>query len=167
MMGRRAEKIAKTKGKEDARRGKVFARMGKKIIMAVKTGGPSEESNKLLADTLRECKTLNVPKDNIARAIKRATEGSQGDFKEAVYEAYGHGGAGLVVSALTDNPNRAVADIKVVFKKHDLKPAAQGSVLFQFSKRGRIEVEGKVDEEKVIEMAIESDVEDVEVVEGD
>ncbi|CAM9831759.1 unnamed protein product [Ectocarpus fasciculatus] len=167
MMGRRAAKIAKVKGREDAKRGKAFARIGKKIIMAVKAGGPNEDTNKQLADTIKEAKHNSVPKDNIARAIKRAVDGSQGDFKEVIYEAYGHGGTGMVVTALTDNVNRAIADVKTVWKKQGLKQAAQGSVLFQFEKRGRVEVQGEVDEEQVIEAAIESGVDDVEVVEGD
>ncbi|CAB1111008.1 unnamed protein product [Ectocarpus sp. CCAP 1310/34] len=167
MMGRRAAKIAKVKGREDAKRGKAFARIGKKIIMAVKAGGPNEDTNKQLADTIKEAKHNSVPKDNIARAIKRAVDGSQGDFKEVIYEAYGHGGTGMVVTALTDNVNRAIADVKAVWKKQGLKQAAQGSVLFQFEKRGRVEVQGEVDEEQVIEAAIESGVDDVEVVEGD
>ncbi|CAM9443576.1 unnamed protein product [Ectocarpus sp. 4 AP-2014] len=167
MMGRRAAKIAKVKGREDAKRGKAFARIGKKIIMAVKAGGPNEDTNKQLADTIKEAKHNSVPKDNIARAIKRAVDGSQGDFKEVIYEAYGHGGTGMVVTALTDNVNRAIADVKAVWKKQGLKQAAQGSVLFQFEKRGRVEVQGEVDEEQVIEAAIEAGVEDVEVVEGD
>ncbi|CAN0059960.1 unnamed protein product [Ectocarpus sp. 6 AP-2014] len=167
MMGRRAAKIAKVKGREDAKRGKAFARIGKKIIMAVKAGGPNEDTNKQLADTIKEAKHNSVPKDNIARAIKRAVDGSQGDFKEVIYEAYGHGGTGMVVTALTDNVNRAIADVKAVWKKQGLKQAAQGSVLFQFEKRGRVEVQGEVDEEQVIEAAIEAGVDDVEVVEGD
>ncbi|CAM9571423.1 unnamed protein product [Ectocarpus sp. 13 AM-2016] len=167
MMGRRAAKIAKVKGREDAKRGKAFARIGKKIIMAVKAGGPNEDTNKQLSDTIKEAKHNSVPKDNIARAIKRAVDGSQGDFKEIIYEAYGHGGTGMVVTALTDNVNRAIADVKAVWKKQGLKQAAQGSVLFQFEKRGRVEVQGEVDEEQVIEAAIEAGVDDVEVVEGD
>lgn len=166
-MGRRAAKIAKVKGREDAKRGKAFARIGKKIIMAVKSGGPNEETNKLLADTIKEAKHNSVPKDNITRAIKRAVDGSQGDFKEVIYEAYGHGGTGMVITALTDNVNRAIAEVKTVWRKSGLKQAAQGSVLFQFEKRGRIEVQGEVDEEQVIEAAIEAGVDDVEVVEGD
>lgn len=167
MMGRRAAKIAAVKGRADMKRGKTFGRIGKKLIMAVKTGGPNEETNKLLADTIKEAKLNNVPKDNITRAIKKATDGSQGDFKEVVYEAYGHGGTGVVVTALTDNVNRAVADVKTVWKKHGFKQAASGSVLFQFAKKGRVEVKGQVDEEQVIEAAIETGVEEVEVVEGD
>ncbi|CAM9773683.1 unnamed protein product, partial [Hapterophycus canaliculatus] len=149
MMGRRAAKIAKVKGREDAKRGKAFARIGKKIIMAVKAGGPNEDTNKQLADTIKEAKHNSVPKDNIARAIKRAVDGSQGDFKEVVYEAYGHGGTGMVITALTDNVNRAIAEVKTVWRKQGLKQAAQGSVLFQFEKRGRVEIQGEVDEEQV------------------
>ncbi|CAN0013353.1 unnamed protein product, partial [Phaeothamnion confervicola] len=168
-MGRRSEKIARTKGKEDLRRGKIFARCAKRIMMAVKAGGPDEHTNKALFDVLKEAKSYNVPKDNITRAIKRAVEGSQqGDFKEAVYEAYGHGGVGLIITALTDNVNRANAEINAVLSKKDLKRASSGSVAFQFARRGRVEVKGgEVDEEAVIEAAITAGVDDVEVVEGD
>jgi YebC/PmpR family DNA-binding regulatory protein len=154
---------------QDMKRAKVFARIGKKIMMAVKAGGPNEDSNKALSDVLKEAKAYNVPKDNIVRVIKKATDGSEGDYKEAVYEVYAHGGVGLLITCLTDNTNRANVEIKTVCKKQDLQMAASGSVAFQFARKGRIEFKdgSAIEEDPVIEAALLADVDDVELVEGD
>mmetsp|Transcript_36992 Transcript_36992/g.48703 ORF Transcript_36992/g.48703 Transcript_36992/m.48703 type:complete len:294 (-) Transcript_36992:260-1141(-) len=166
MMGRRSEKIARKKGAEDAKRGKVFARIGKKIIMAVKSGGSDVESNKQLADVMKEAKAYNVPKDNIDRAIKRAEAADTADFKEAVYEAYGYGGVGIIINCLTDNTNRALTEIKQAIKKSEVSLASTGSVAFNFDKKGRIEVDAVLDDDIVLEIALEGGVDDYELAEG-
>lgn len=99
--------------------------------------------------------------------VKKATEGNAGDFKERTFEAYGLGGASFVISVLTDNDNRANADIRSTVNKRDGKMAEQGSVLFMYDRRGAVAVTGKVDEEALLEAAIEAGVEDYEIAEGD
>ena len=99
--------------------------------------------------------------------VKKATEGNAGDFKERIFEAYGFGGASFVISVLTDNDNRANADIRSTVNKRDGKMAEQGSVLFMYDRRGVVSVPGAVDEEALLEAAIEAGVEDYEIAEGD
>jgi Uncharacterized conserved protein len=163
-MGRAAAVRAATKGKTDAKKAKTNAIYGKKIIMCVKQGGPDPESNRALADLMKAAKANSVPMDNINRAIKKASESNTGDFSERTFEAYGFGGASLVINVLTDNDNRANADVRSVVGKNNGKMAEQGSVLFMYDRKGKIEVPGVVDEEKLLEAAIEADVEDFELV---
>uniref|UniRef100_A0A7S1XKC8 Transcriptional regulatory protein n=2 Tax=Phaeomonas parva TaxID=124430 RepID=A0A7S1XKC8_9STRA len=163
MMGRRAAKIAARKGKQDALKAKAYARIGKMIIIAVKAGGPDPESNRQLSQVLLEAKGVGVPKDNIKRAIDRASSADAADFKESVFEAYGKGGVGLLINVLSDNANRAATQVKTAIKKGGLTAAASGSVAFNFDRRGRLEVKGLLDEEEVLEVAIEADVDDYEM----
>ena len=99
--------------------------------------------------------------------VKKASDATTGDFKERIFEAYGHGGASFVISVLTDNDNRANADVRSTVNKRDGKMAEQGSVLFMYDRRGAVTVKGEVDEESLLEAAIEAGVEDYEVDEGD
>ena len=165
-MGRRAAKIAATKGKSDAIKTKLLAAFGKKIIMAVKNGGADPATNRNLNNILKEAKSNGVPNDNIQRAINKGTATDTADFSEACYEAYGHGGAGLIINCLTDNTNRARVDISNAFKKSEVKFASIGSVAFNFDKKGQIEVNGKIEEDKVLEIALEADCEDYQVLYG-
>lgn len=167
-MGRAAAVRAATKSKTDALKAKTNSVYGKKIVMAVKAGGPDPVSNRALADTIKQAKANNVPVDNINRAIKRASEPNVGDFKESIFEAYGHGGASLVINVLTDNGNRASSDVRVAVNKRDGKMAESGSVLFMYDRRGRIDVQGvQLDEEQVMEAAIEAGCDDMELVPGE
>eukprot|EP00640_Fibrocapsa_japonica_P003659 CAMPEP_0113936372 /NCGR_PEP_ID=MMETSP1339-20121228/3306_1 /TAXON_ID=94617 /ORGANISM="Fibrocapsa japonica" /LENGTH=298 /DNA_ID=CAMNT_0000938831 /DNA_START=20 /DNA_END=916 /DNA_ORIENTATION=- /assembly_acc=CAM_ASM_000762 len=166
MMGRRSEKIAGKKGKEDLKRAKVFGRIGKKIAMAVKAGGDDPEVNKALADILKEAKAYNVPKDNIQRVMKKAMDDDV-DYKEAIYEAYGYGGCGIIISCLTDNNNRATQAIKTALKKTEVKMAAQGSVMYNFDRKGVLEVDQDLDEDAVLEVALEAGVDDYEIQAGE
>lgn len=163
-MGRAAAVRAATKGKTDARKAKTNAIFGKKIIMCVKQGGPDPEANRALADLMKSAKANSVPMDNINRAIKRASEANTGDFSERTFEAYGFGGASMVINVLTDNDNRANADVRAVVGKNNGKMAEQGSVLFMYDRKGKIEVPAVVDEEALLEAAIEANVEDFELV---
>jgi YebC/PmpR family DNA-binding regulatory protein len=106
---------------------------------------------------------LSVPIDNINRAIKKASEASTGDFKESIFEAYGHGGASIVINVLTDNSNRATSDVKSAVNRRNGKMAESGSVLFMYDKRGLITVPAVLDEEAVLEAAIESGCEDYDM----
>jgi YebC/PmpR family DNA-binding regulatory protein len=168
-MGRAAAVRANTKAKTDAKKAKTNAIFGKKIIMAVKDGGDDPQNNRLLGDLIKQAKAQSVPMENIQRAIKRATEGSGGDFKEGLFEAYGHGGASLVINVLTDNNNRATSDVRSVVGKREGKMAEQGSVIFMYDKRGLIELPSSVtaeslNEEALLEAAIEAGCDDYELV---
>lgn len=167
-MGRAAAVRAATKGKTDARKSKTNATFGKKIIMAVKEGGsPDLNANRMLADLIKQAKANNVPVDNINRAIKKASEGSTGDFSESLFEAYGFGGVSFVINVLTDNDNRASADVKSTISKRNAKMAESGSVLFMYDRKGKIEVDAELDEEAVLEAAIEVGCDDYELLPGD
>lgn len=168
-MGRAAAVRAATKSKTDAKKAKTNALYGKKIIMAVKSGGSaSTDSNRALAEVVKQAKANNVPVDNINRAIKRASEANTADFSESTFEAYGFGGASMVINVLSDNPNRANADVKSTVTKRKAKIAESGSVLFMYDRKGKIEVpDAVVDEETLLDAAIEADIEDFLLEEGD
>jgi len=165
-MGRAAAVRAATKSKTDAKKAKINAVYGKKIIMAVKQGGgPDTVSNTVLRDVIKAAKANNVPVDNIERAIKKASEPASGDFAESTFEAYGFGGASMIVNVLSDNPNRSTADVKSTVNKRGGKIAEQGSVLFMYDRKGKVEVPAKVEEEDLLEAAIEAGCEDMELLE--
>jgi YebC/PmpR family DNA-binding regulatory protein len=167
-MGRAAAVRAATKNKTDAKKAKTNAVYGKKLIMAVKQGGsPDPKANKALADVIKGAKANSVPVDNINRAIKKASEGNVGDFKEATFEAYGFGGVSLIINVLTDNNNRATSDVRTAVNKRDGKIAESGSVLFMYDRKGMIEVQQDLDEEAVLEAAIEAGCDDYELSAGD
>lgn len=168
-MGRAAAVRASTKAKTDLKKAKTNAIYGKKIIVAVKEGGsPDPVSNRQLADVIKQARANSVPVDNIQRAIKKATEGNVGDFKESTFEAYGHGGASMVITVLSDNANRATADVKSCINKRQGKIAEPGSVLFMYDRKGVVEVPVKeLNEEALLEAAIESGCDDYEVVAGE
>lgn len=163
-MGRAAAVRAATKGKTDAKKAKTNALFGKKIIMAVKQGGPDPNANRALGELIKAAKGNSVPVDNINRAIKKASESNTANFSEGTFEAYGFGGASMVINVLTDNDNRANADVRTAVGKNGGKMAEQGSVLFMYDKKGKVEVGAEVDEEELLEAAIETDVEDFELI---
>lgn len=167
-MGRAAAVRAATKGKTDAKKAKTNAYYGKKIIMAVKQGGSADpQANRALGELIKQAKASSVPVDNINRAIKRASEANTADFKESTFEAYGFGGASMIINVLTDNDNRATADVKSTVGKRNAKMAESGSVLFMYDRKGKLEVNVELDEEELLEAAIEAGCEDMELVEGD
>ena len=106
-------------------------------------------------------------RQNISRAIKRATEGISGDFSESTFEAYGHGGASFVINVLSDNANRANADVKSTVNRRNAKIAEQGSVLFMYDRKGKVEVPATLNEEDLLNVAIEADIDDFLLEEGD
>ena len=170
-MGRAAAVRANTKAKTDAKKAKINAIFGKRIIVAVKDGGGSADpnGNRALADVIKQARANSVPVENIQRAIKRATEGSAGEFKESTFEAYGMGGASMVINVLSDNNNRAISDVKSAVNKRDGKIAEAGSVLFLYDRRGVVEVPtATLDEEAVLEAAIDAGIEeDYEIIVAD
>ena len=168
-MGRAAAVRANTKAKTDGKKAKINAIFGKRIIVAVKDGGGSADpnANRALADVIKQARANSVPVENIQRAIKKATEGSAGEYKESTFEAYGLGGASMVINVLSDNNNRAIADVKSAVNKRDGKIAESGSVLFLYDRRGVVEVPTAtpLDEEAVLEAAIDAGIEeDYEIV---
>lgn len=162
-MGRAAAVRATTKAKTDSAKAKNNGRFAKKIIMAVKAGGPDPEQNRQLASIIAEAKSANVPKDIITRNIEKAGAATTENYSESLFEFYGHGGVGMLVNVLTDNNNRANADINLVAKKNNLKPAATNSVAFKFDKKARIDVKAVLEEDMLMELCLEAGVDDYEL----
>lgn len=111
---------------------KAFTRIGKDIVMAVKEGGPNPEANSRLRAVIQNAKAVNMPKDNVERAIKKATEKGQGDFKEVLFEGYAPHGIAILVETATDNNTRTVANVRACFSKCDGNMGTSGSVVFMF-----------------------------------
>ena len=130
------------KGAKDAKRGKLFAKLIKTIEVAAKTGGGDPSGNPRLADAITGAKRLSVPADNIERAVKRGS-GELGDaasYEEIMYEAYGQGGVAILVECLTDNRNRAAADVRTAITRNGGTPADPGSVSYLFGRKGIVSV---------------------------
>jgi YebC/PmpR family DNA-binding regulatory protein len=162
-MGRAAAVRATTKARTDAAKAKNNNIFAKKIIVAVKAGGPDPTVNRQLAQVVADAKAANVPKDIISRNIEKASGSNIADFKERAFEFYGHGGVGFLVNVMTDNDNRANAEVNLVAKKKNLKSAAANSVAFKFTKKARLDVKSLVDEEKLMELCLEAGVDDYEL----
>jgi YebC/PmpR family DNA-binding regulatory protein len=161
-MGRAFEFRKERKMKRWAAMSKAFTRIGKDIVIAVKEGGPDPASNSRLRLVIQNAKSVNMPKDNIERAIKRATDKSQGDFKEVLFEGYAPHGIAILVETATDNNTRTVANIRSYFNKCNGNLGTQGSVSFMFDHtcNFRINTEGQDPEELELEM-IDFGVEEV------
>jgi YebC/PmpR family DNA-binding regulatory protein len=156
--------IKHKKGAADAKRGKVFTKLIKEITVAARMGGSGDPAiNPRLRTAIQAAKSENMPKDNIERAIKKGTGELEGvNYEESVYEGYGPGGAAVYVESLTDNKNRAVADIRHSFSKSGGSLGENGCVAWMFDKKGYIAVKKEaVDEELLMETAIEAGAEDV------
>lgn len=155
--------IKHKKGAADAKRGRIFTRLIKEITVAARLGGGDPDGNPRLRTAIQAAKSENMPKDNIERAIKKGTGELEGvSYEEVSYEGYGPGGAALLIECLTDNKNRTVADIKHIFDRHGGSLGAPGCVAWMFEKRGMILFEkDKVDEEKLLDVALEAGAEDV------
>mgnify|MGYP000695076883 CR=1 FL=1 len=131
-MGRAFEFRKARKMKRWSAMAKTFTRLGKDIVMAVKEGGPDPESNSKLRAVIQNCKAANMPKDNIERAIKRASDKDQGDYKTVLFEGYAPHGIAVLVETATDNNNRTVANIRSYFNKCNGNLGTSGSVEFMF-----------------------------------
>lgn len=166
-MGRRSAKIATRKGRSDQLKSKLFGKMGKEIVQAVRAGGPDATSNSRLKDLLMRARQSNVPRDIIDRNIKRASAKGQADFSEVLYEARGPGGAGFIAAALTDNLNRTAAEVRTAVQKGGGKMADAGSVLFNFQRKGVILVEPFVSEDEVLDAAADAGADDVKPMQED
>ena len=131
-MGRAFEFRKARKMKRWSAMSKAFTRIGKDIVIAVKEGGPDPDSNSKLRAVIQNAKSVNMPKDNIERAIKRASDKSVGDYKEILFEGYGPSGIAILVETATDNNTRTVANIRSYFNKHNGNLGTSGSVIFMF-----------------------------------
>ncbi len=160
--------IKHKKGAADAKRGKIFSRLNKEITVAARMGGGDSSANPRLRTAIQSAKSENMPKDNIERAIKKGTGELEGvNYEEVVYEGYGPGGAAVLIESLTDNKNRAVADIRHIFNKGGGNLGENGCVSWMFDKKGYIVVEKQVvDEETLMEIAIDAGAEDVREDDG-
>ena len=156
--------IKHQKGAKDARRGKLFAKLIRGIEVAARTGGASAEGNPTLADAIQKAKDNSVPNDTIERAVKRGAGDLEGQQLELVtYEGYGPGGVAMLVEALTDNRNRTASAVRHAFAKAGGNMAEAGSVAYLFNRKGQIVVPAEgMDEERVMEVALDAGAEDVE-----
>jgi YebC/PmpR family DNA-binding regulatory protein len=155
--------IKHKKGAADAKRGKLFTKLIKEITVAARMGGGDPDANPRLRAAITTAKNENMPKDNIERAVKKGTGELEGvNYEESTYEGYGPGGAAVLIESLTDNKNRAVADIRHIFSKCGGNLGENGCVAWMFDKKGYIVVEGKAaDEETLMEAALDAGAEDV------
>jgi YebC/PmpR family DNA-binding regulatory protein len=155
--------IKHKKGAVDAKRGKVFTKLIKEITVATRMGGKDPEANARLRAAIAAAKAENMPKENIERGIKKGTGELEGStYEEATYEGYGPGGVAVLVEVLTDNKNRAVAEVRHLFERHGGSLGAAGCVAWMFSQKGLIVLpKDQTDEEKLFEVALEAGAEDI------
>jgi YebC/PmpR family DNA-binding regulatory protein len=157
--------IKHKKGAADAKRGKLFSKLSRAIMVAAKEGGADAASNQALQNAIDKARSYSMPKDNIERAIaKGAGEGADGSsFETVVYEGYGPAGVAVLVEALTDNRNRTASDVRHLFTKHGGNLGATGAVAWQFERRGVVLVDaGGVDEDELLLMVADAGADDVE-----
>ncbi|HYR46418.1 MAG TPA: YebC/PmpR family DNA-binding transcriptional regulator [Thermoanaerobaculia bacterium] len=155
--------IKHKKGAADAKRGRLFTKLIKEIAMAARMGGGNPDANPRLRKAIDDAKAVNMPADNIKRAIQRGTGELPGvSYEEVSFEGYGPGGVAVFVEAMTDNKNRTLPEVRTIFAKNGGNLGEAGSVRFLFQKKGYIAIEKeKADEDTVMEAAIEAGAEDV------
>ncbi len=160
--------IKRQKGVNDNKRGQVFTKLGREITVAARDGGGDPNANFRLRLAIQRARENNMPMENIERAIKRGAGGGEGSaLEEVIYEGYGAGGAAILVEAMTDNRNRAAADIRSVFTRHGGSLGESGCVAWLFDSRGLISVEvGKNDPDELALLAIDAGADDVKVEDG-
>jgi YebC/PmpR family DNA-binding regulatory protein len=156
--------IKHKKGAADAKRGKLFTKLARAIIVAAREGGPDPSANSSLQNAIERARSYSMPKDNIERAIARGAgiDSDASAFEHIVYEGYGAGGVAVLVEALTDNRNRTAADVRHVFAKNDGNLGASGAVAWIFDRRGVVLVPADgVDEDELMLAAAEGGADDV------
>jgi len=155
--------IKRKKGAEDAKRGKIFTKIGRELAIAAREGGADPTTNFKLRLVMEKAKQANMPKDNIERSIRRGAGLEKGEaLEEVVYEGYGPGGTALMVQALTDNRNRAVADIRRAFSRHGGNLGESGCVAWMFEQKGYINIPlNGHDPDELFDVAVEAGAEDV------
>jgi YebC/PmpR family DNA-binding regulatory protein len=156
--------IKHRKGKADAIKGKLFSRLTKEIISAVKQGGPDPKSNTKLKLVIQKARAANLPSDNIERNIKKAANPDQADYVQMSYELYGYGGVGIIAEIMTDNKNRISSDMRIATNKKGGTIAGPGSVAFNFDRKGVIQVlKTNAIEEELFLAATEAGAEDFDI----
>jgi len=159
--------IQHRKGRQDAKRGKLFTKLIREITVAAKLGGSDSSANPRLRAAIDNGLSNNMTKDTIDRAVKRGAGGDEsGNVDEIRYEGYGPNGVAVIVDTMTDNKNRAVAEIRHAFSKFGGNLGTDGSVSYLFTKVGLISFQGKIDEDAIMEAALESGAEDI-ITNGD
>jgi YebC/PmpR family DNA-binding regulatory protein len=156
--------IKHKKGAADAKRGKLFSKLSRAIIVAAKEGGPDPAGNLALQNAIEKARSYSMPKDNIERAIARGSgqDADAATFETIVYEGYASGGVAVIAEALTDNRNRTAAEVRHIFAKHDGNLGEAGSVAWLFERRGIVVVDGGADEDELTLAAAEGGAEDVQ-----
>jgi len=156
--------IKHRKAAQDAKKGKVFTKVAKEITVAAKLGGGDPEMNPRLRMALDKAKAVNLPKDNVDRAIKKGTgEGNEANFEDVMYEGYGPEGVAILVQALTDNKNRTVSEVRSTMAKKNGNMGEAGCVSWIFEKKGVISIPlNNVGEDQIMSLAIDAGAEDVE-----
>ena len=158
--------IQAKKGKADAARGKIFTKLGRELLIAVKEGGPDPAGNSKLKNIIAKCKAANMPNDTINNAIKKAS-GSTENYEEITYEGYGTNGVAVIVCAATDNKNRTAADVRHAFDKSGGNLGTTGCVSYLFNKKGLIVIEREstdLDEDSMMMLALDAGAEDFEAL---
>ena len=154
--------IQAKKGKADAARGKIFTKLGRELLIAVKEGGPDPAGNSKLKNVIAKCKAANMPNDTINNAIKKASSSNE-NYEEITYEGYGPNGVAIIVEAATDNKNRTAADVRHAFDKAGGNLGTSGCVSYLFNKKGVIVIEKEqtsIDEEELMMLALDAGAED-------
>lgn len=155
--------IKHRKERSDAKKGKIFSRIAKEIISAVKLGGPDPKSNPRLRLAVQKAKIANMPNEIVDRNIKKASSADQADYTEMTYELYGHGGVGIIADVMTDNKNRISSEMRIATNKRGGTVATPGSVAFNFDRKGVIQVaKSNVAEEALFLAATDAGAEDFE-----
>lgn len=158
----RGPSIAARKGASDAQRGRLFTKLIREINMAARVGGADPDSNGRLSLAISKALAQNMPKDTIERAIKRAAGEGADATQEIRYEGYAPGGVAVMVDCMTDNPTRTVAEVRHAFSKQGGSLGTSGSVAYLFAERGQLLLDAAaVDEERVLELALEAGADDV------
>lgn len=162
--------IQHKKGAADAKRGKIFSKLSKELMICSKTGGGNPDHNPSLRTLISKARSSNMPMDNVDRAIKKGTGELKDDtiLEEVMYEGFAGGGVALVVAVLTDNKNRAAAEVRHVFTKNGSNLAAQNAVSRNFKRKGQIIVDASIiDEDKLMTIALDAGAEDMTSEDGE
>ena len=158
--------IQAKKGKADAARGKIFTKLGRELLIAVKEGGPEPENNSKLKSVIAKCKAANMPNDTINNALKKASSSNE-NYEEITYEGYGPNGVAVIVEAATDNKNRTAADVRHVFDKAGGNLGTTGCVSYMFNKKGVIVIEKEstdMSEDDLMMLALDAGAEDFQTL---
>lgn len=161
--------IRHRKERQDKKKGKIWSKCSKAIMVAARAGGGDPETNLALRYAIDEAKYANMPKDTIKRAIEKGSgEAGGAEFQQLIYEGYGPGGTALIIDALTDNNTRTVGEVRSIFKKGGGSMGNAGTVAFMFNILGQIYIDANAyDEEKVMDAALEAGADDVQAPEAD